>query len=179
MQLLKMIRYSWLCQVRWLRIRCCAVLLVCPIVGGWALPWRHQISHEGFSVLVRSDWVDSSDKNQVINVWSKWGGLHVLVEKMPGDSESELELHRRLLAKTRTEEPLTEWFQFKGHGFRFRTFDRNGEIQEEDVLFFPEGAFAGFYIKASNRSAQSNARSQYEQVIKSLHRIDPTKGGNP
>ena len=159
-----------LLKVWWFPFRSLVLLLFLQLVSGCALPWRHQVSHAGFNVLIRSDWVDSSETPDAVNVWSKWGGISVVVRKLPGQSEYHLGLMRRLLAVNRTEEKLTEWFQFSGHGSRFRTYDCNGEIQEEDVVFFPEGAFAGFYINASNRSAQSDARKQYEQVIKSSRR---------
>ena len=116
------------------------------------------------------DWVDSSGTPDPVNVWSKWGGISVVVERLPGQSEYRLNLVRSVLGTTGTEEKLTEWFQFKGDGSRFRTYDRNGEIQRETVIFFPEGPFAGFYVNASIHNAQSDAREQYEQVIKSLRR---------
>ena len=128
----------------------------------------HKVSHAGFSVVVPGDWGDCTDTNkEQLAVARIWGSVSFSIEKMPGESASDLALCRRTFSgkvNHGREEVITQWNGFKGHGFRFR------DDAIETVLFFPEGNYLGWYIRADVSNDEKGSRTAFEQVIHSLKR---------
>ena len=127
----------------------------------------HKVSHAGFSVVVPGDWGDYTHEGKDrLCVARIWGTTDLTIAKLPGSSEELLALFRDVWVKAPnhgSEETISEWYSFKGLGYRFRN---NGA---EGVLFYPEGEYSGWYIRAVI-SEETGARKGFEQVIHSLRR---------
>ena len=127
----------------------------------------HKVSHAGFSVVVPGDWGDYTHEGKDrLCVARIWGTTDLTIAKLPGSSEELLALFRDVWVKAPndgSEETISQWYSFKGLGYRFRN---NGA---EGVLFYPQGQYSGWYIRAVI-SEETGARKGFEQVIHSLKR---------
>jgi hypothetical protein len=149
-------------------------LALLSAVSGCVMPFSRKVSREGFTIVIPSSWIDyTSGEAECLNVGSKWEKGYLLVGRLPGKSAFALDLLKKgasLEPKTVTVEALSQWYQFTGSGYRFRRHDRNGQVFQENVIFFPDGVFSGYYIDTAVISTRSGSQKEYDRVIKSLRR---------
>src|SRR5215831_9047611 len=115
-------------QMKFLRCQLALNLVVVALVGlvtSCASTAPRKVSHAGFSVVTPNDWHDSTGNDpDCLKVADRWGGTLFYVEKLPGEAYSGIDLYRNTIGYGKgnpreTEESISTWYQFKGHGFRF------------------------------------------------------------
>jgi hypothetical protein len=163
-------------QMKLLRCQLLLVLVIAALVGlltSCASTAPRKVSHAGFSVVTPHDWHDETgDDPDCLKVSNFWGGAFFNVEKLPGTANSDIAFYRYQLGygkgdSTRTEESISTWYQFKGHGVEFCLRDKHGGEIHEMVFFFPEGELSGWYITAFSNTIEES-KMEFEQVVQSF-----------
>lgn len=146
-------------------------VLILTLVSACAMLASRKVSHAGFSVIVPHDWGDyTQDKTNCLSVARIWGTTGLTIEKLPGQSESNLALYRKVWVQPPnhgTEEPITEWYGFKGKGFKFKD-----SIGREAVIFYPEGECSGWYLDAVFTGNETGSLASLEAAVSSL-KLEP------
>ncbi len=139
----------------------------------YSLYTSHKVCHAGFSVEVPGDWGDYTETNKnELAVARIWGSTGLTIAKLPGQFEFDLALRRKAWVSapnTGSEEVITNWFGFQGHGIAMH------RLGNEGVLFCPEGEYSGFYFDGVI-SEEKGSQASFSKVIHSLKREVSSNG---